>query len=126
VDLAQVFLAPGNPAHRQYEALRAYFVDQVPGPEVAEQFGYTLGSFHQLVHQFRQDPQQTFFSVDPKDGWTAGRTVIEAKWCRTDWSTRQNVASTARIATPSGSIRRDVEEHAARITVRRWPLVALP
>lgn len=61
MDLAQVFLAPGNPAHRQYEALRAYFVDQVPGPEVAQQFGYTLGSFHQLVHQFRQDPQQTFF-----------------------------------------------------------------
>jgi hypothetical protein len=37
---AQVFLVPQNSTHRQYEALRAYFVDRLPGPEVARRFGY--------------------------------------------------------------------------------------
>jgi hypothetical protein len=36
MDLAQAFLTPQNATHRQYEALRAYFVDQLPGPEVAQ------------------------------------------------------------------------------------------
>jgi transposase len=61
MDLAQAFLTPSNTAHRQYEALRAYFVDNMPGPEVAARFGYTIGSFHQLVHQFRQSPDRKFF-----------------------------------------------------------------
>ena len=34
--LAQHFLQPSNATHRQYEALRAYFVEGLPGPEVAE------------------------------------------------------------------------------------------
>lgn len=33
MDLAQAFLAPQNACHRQYEALRAYFVEQLPGPD---------------------------------------------------------------------------------------------
>lgn len=60
-DLASVFLTPRNTAHRQYEALRAYFVDRRPGKEVADQFGYTLGSFWQLVHEFRRSPDRDFF-----------------------------------------------------------------
>lgn len=60
-DLANVFLTPRNTAHRQYEALRAYFVDRRPGKEVANQFGYTLGSFWQLVHEFRRNPDREFF-----------------------------------------------------------------
>ena len=31
--LAQHFLQPTNATHRQYEALRAYFVEGLPGPE---------------------------------------------------------------------------------------------
>jgi hypothetical protein len=64
MDPAQAFLVPQNPTHRQYEALRAYFVDRLPGPEVARRFGYTAGSFHQLAHQFRQAPRRTFF-IEP-------------------------------------------------------------
>ena len=44
MDLAQVFLTPTNTTHRQYEALRAYFVDRLPAAEVAARFGYTVGS----------------------------------------------------------------------------------
>jgi len=61
MDLTHAFLDPQNATHRQYEALRAYFVDKRPGPEVAQRFGYTLGSLHQLIHQFRQQPERTFF-----------------------------------------------------------------
>ena len=62
MDPAQAFLVPQNSTHRQYEALRAYFVDRVRGPQVADRFGYTLGSFRQLVHQFRAAPQRRFFA----------------------------------------------------------------
>jgi hypothetical protein len=39
--------------HRQYEALRAIFVDGLPQNDVADRFGYTYGSMRQLVHRFR-------------------------------------------------------------------------
>ncbi len=39
--------------HRQYEALRAIFVDGLPQNHVADHYGYTHGSMRQLVHQFR-------------------------------------------------------------------------
>ena len=61
MDLAQVFLTPQNATHRQYEALRTYFVDRVAGPTVAQRYGYTLGSLHQLVHEFRCQPRRPFF-----------------------------------------------------------------
>jgi len=53
---SQFFLAPEVPRQRQYEALRAYFLDQLPATEVAPRFGYTTGSFRQLCHHFRHDP----------------------------------------------------------------------
>lgn len=62
--LAQYFVEPSNATHRQYEALRAFFVDGLPSAEVAELFGSTPGSFRVLVHGFRRNPQRSFF-VDP-------------------------------------------------------------
>lgn len=60
-DLARLFLQPQNSTHRQYEALRAYFVEGLPSAEAARRSGYTPGSFRVLVHQFRQDPHRQFF-----------------------------------------------------------------
>jgi transposase len=57
----RAFLEPVNATHRQYEALRAYFVDKVLSKEAAERFGYTPGSFRVLCHQFRSDPSRAFF-----------------------------------------------------------------
>jgi transposase len=68
---ARAFLEPANPTHRQYEALRAFFVDGLPGKEVAERFGYTDGSFRVLVHQFRQNPKREFFLPPAKGPHTA-------------------------------------------------------
>ncbi len=75
MDLAQVFCTPQNTTHRQYEALRAYFVEQRPGPEVAQRYGYTLGSLHQLVHQFRREPSRRFFVESPRPGAKADETI---------------------------------------------------
>jgi hypothetical protein len=59
--LARRFLEPANSTHRQYEALRAFFVDGLPSAEAAARFGYTPGSFRVLVHQFRRQPKRDFF-----------------------------------------------------------------
>jgi hypothetical protein len=75
MDLAQVFLAPQNSTHRQYEALRAYFVDRLPAAEVAGRFGYTVGSFHQLAHRLRQNPNRPLFAEPPRPGAKASDTV---------------------------------------------------
>jgi len=65
-NLANIFLEPTNATHRQYESLRAYFVDKLPSKEVARRFGYTDGSFRVMVHQFRQNPQREFFLASAK------------------------------------------------------------
>ena len=72
------FLGPETVPHRQYEALRAYFVQELPGPEVARRFGYTPGAFRVLCHQFRHDPAKraSFFQTPrrgPKDAPTRDR-----------------------------------------------------
>ena len=61
--LARRFLQPANPAHRQYEALRAHFVDNLSMHEAAERFGYRLGTFRNLCTAFRQHPDRTFFAT---------------------------------------------------------------
>ena len=66
-DYASFFLDSANPTHRQYEALRAYFVEHLPSHQVAQRFGYTPGSFRVLCHQFRQDPRRPFF-LSPQKG----------------------------------------------------------
>jgi hypothetical protein len=73
-DLSQVFLEATNATHRQYEALRAFFVEGIPSAEVARSFGYTPGSFRVLVHQFRQNPRRDFFLTPAKGPHSAPKT----------------------------------------------------
>ena len=75
MDLAQVFLAPQNSTHRQYEALRACFVDRLPAVEVAERFGYTVGSVRQLAHQFRLNSTRQFFAEPLRPGTKSSEVV---------------------------------------------------
>ncbi len=63
---ARFFLEPGHPRQRQYEALRAYFVEGLPSPESARRFGYTAGSFRVLCHKFRQGGLGEFFRDLPR------------------------------------------------------------
>ncbi len=66
-DIRRFFLEPDQPKQRQYEALRAYFIENKPVAQVARAFGYTPGSFHLLCHHFRRDPQPLFF-LSPRHG----------------------------------------------------------
>jgi hypothetical protein len=50
----QFFLSPVTVAHRQYEALRAFYVDGLPAEEIAEAFGYTTSAFYSLVRDFKK------------------------------------------------------------------------
>jgi transposase len=80
-DLAPHFLEPANASHRLYEALRAYFVDNLPSALAAQRFGYSPQSFRVLVHRFRQDPQRAFFLTPAKGPQSApkkdqARTLI--------------------------------------------------
>jgi hypothetical protein len=52
--IRQFFLEPSCPRQRQYEALRAVFVDGCSQKEVADRFDYTYQAFRQLVREFRQ------------------------------------------------------------------------
>jgi hypothetical protein len=61
------FREPTTPKQRQYEALRAYFVDERPSAQVAQTFGYSPGAFHVLCHHFRRERAPVFF-VTPQRG----------------------------------------------------------
>jgi hypothetical protein len=71
--LARQFLEPSNSTHRQYEALRAYFVEGLSSAQAAIRFGYTPGSFRVLVHQFRQQPRRGFFLPPAREGRPTGK-----------------------------------------------------
>jgi hypothetical protein len=51
--LRDYFLQPSCPGHRQYEALRAVFVEGLSQKDAAQRFGYSYGAFRLLVLQFR-------------------------------------------------------------------------
>ena len=66
---ARFFLAPERPLQKQYEALRCFFVENLPSAQVAERFGYTPGAFRVLCHQFRHEPgKRASFFQDVRHG----------------------------------------------------------
>ena len=63
---ADYFRPPLTPAQRQYEALRAYFLEGLSATVVAERFGYTPATVRSLCRDFRQQ-RLTLFPT-PKPG----------------------------------------------------------
>jgi transposase len=60
------FTEPTAAAHRRYEALRAYFVEERSAGEIAERFGYTKASAQTLISQYRQaDLSELFAQARP-------------------------------------------------------------
>src|SRR3990172_3302807 len=66
-DLANAFLVPSNPTHRQYEALRASSAAAPPPAGPARRFGYSPASFRVLCHKFRHERDRRFF-LSPSRG----------------------------------------------------------
>jgi transposase len=64
-DGAQYFTEPASSAQRRYEALRAYFLDEMPAAEVADRFGYSTASIHQMASLLRQGRLTLFAGTRP-------------------------------------------------------------
>jgi hypothetical protein len=65
---ARFFLEPEQPRHRQYEALRAFFVEGLPSAEAARRFGYQPGAFRDLCWRFRHEVDPASFFQDVSRG----------------------------------------------------------
>ena len=63
---AEYFTDPASGAQRRYEALRAYFVGGMPAAEVADRFGYSTASVHQMATLLRGGKMNLF--TDPRPG----------------------------------------------------------
>jgi transposase len=61
------FLVPATSRQRQYEAMRAYFVNGKTAADAARNFGYTQGTLEVMIHKFRREPSPEFF-VTPRPG----------------------------------------------------------
>jgi transposase len=62
---AEYFTAPAGAAQRRYEALRAYFLDEMPAAEVADRFGYSTASVHQMATLLRTGKLSLFAQSKP-------------------------------------------------------------
>src|ERR1700676_83863 len=60
-DCQRFFERPATARQRQYEALRTYFLEEVPSAEAARSFGYAPGAFRVLCHAFRHGQLPDFF-----------------------------------------------------------------
>jgi len=52
------FLKPKSVSHRQYEALRMYYIENIQAVDVADYFGYKYRAFTSIVSDFRRDFDQ--------------------------------------------------------------------
>jgi len=100
---AEYFVAPSDPSQRRYEALRAYFVEERAAHEVAEQFGYSKASVHQMASELRGG-RATFFrdsKPGPKGPRKSGRIRDQVLALRAqDFSVEQIAAAIAAAGTP--------------------------
>lgn len=62
-DCCRFFEEPATPRQRQYEALRAFFVDELTSADAAQRFGYSPGAFRVLCHAFRRGELPEFFAT---------------------------------------------------------------
>ena len=62
-DCRRFFERPTTPRQRQYEALRAFFMDGLTSAEAARRFGYSPGAFRVLCHAFRRGQVPEFFAT---------------------------------------------------------------
>ena len=57
------FTKPATASQRQYEALRAYFIEELASAAAARRFGYTPAAFRMLCYDFRRGHLGDFFAV---------------------------------------------------------------
>jgi hypothetical protein len=62
-DPRRFFTEPAIPRQRQYEALRAFYLEGLTSAQAAERFGYSPGAFRVLCHAFRRGDLPEFFAT---------------------------------------------------------------
>ena len=107
-DPARFFRVPASPRQRQYEALRAYFLEHHPSSEAARSFGYSPGAFRVLCHQFRHNPHAREFFSSPSLGRPPG--------VRRQDSVRNQVISLRKINYSVKDISHTLAEHGIRVS----------
>src|SRR6478672_287202 len=61
----EYFTQPAEPTQRRYEALRAYFVDELSAAAVGERFGYSPQVVHQMASELRAGKAEFFAASKP-------------------------------------------------------------
>jgi hypothetical protein len=91
----EFFTEPTHPAQRRYEAMRAYFVEEMPAVQVADRFGYSIASVHQMATLLRSGRMQLFAETrpGPKGPRKAGRVRDRVLALRTDGHSVTEIAS---------------------------------
>jgi hypothetical protein len=70
---------PASPAHRRYEALRAYLAEGLPAAEAAARFGYTPASLLSAVRDFRAGARDFFVSGRPGPKTAPGKDAARPR-----------------------------------------------
>src|SRR6266702_705531 len=75
----EFFLRPDSPAHRRYEALRAYLAEGLPADQAAARSGYTPASLLSAVRDFRAGARDFFVSGRPGPKTAPGKDAARAR-----------------------------------------------
>ncbi|SRR6266480_3725830 len=94
-DGAEYFTQPVPPAQRRYEAMRAYFVDDMAAAQVADRFGYSTASVHQMATLLRGGRMEFFTAAKPgpKGPRKAGRVHDRVLALRADGHSVTEIAA---------------------------------
>jgi hypothetical protein len=70
---------PQSPAHRRYEALRAYLAEGLPAAEAAARFGYAPASLLSAVRDFRAGARDFFVCGRPGPKTAPGKDAARPR-----------------------------------------------
>ena len=122
------FTIPQSTAQKQYEALRAFYIDGRSAAEVTEQFGYTLSSFYALNRDFKQrlknSESSAQFFVSPTAGRKAKDTMgqVESLIIKL----RKQYLSVPEIKAQLDALEFDLSESTIYLTLKQAGFARLP
>ena len=122
------FTIPQSTAQKQYEALRAFYLDGRSAAQVAEQFGYTISSFYALNRDFKQrlknSESSAQFFVSPTAGRKAKDTMgqVESLIIKL----RKQYLSVPEIKAQLDALEYDVSESTIYLTLKQAGFARLP
>lgn len=98
IECRRFFERPQTSSQRQYEALRAYFIEGIASAEAAQRFGYTPAAFRMLCYDFRRGQLSDFFAIR--------RLVVNSRVLRVKLRTSATASVVGRTPTGRSSSRR--------------------